>query len=242
MRGRVLDLMFLTLAISAALLACGNLTNRIDGSGNVVAQDMAIMGFSTVDVGSTFDVTISPGATYKVKVEADDNLHEHLDIKKTDETLEIRLRSGTSTRNATLRAEITLPELRSVKLSGASKGRIQGFESTRFDATLSGASFLIADIATGHAAISMSGASVIDLDGTGTTLTLTASGASKAELEEFYVDTAEIKLSGATTARVNVKEALEPITLSGASRLIYSGNPALRSLQSSGASTVDSRP
>ena len=242
MRGQILAPLVLTLAISTVLVACENLTGGIEGSGNVVAQDMAISGFNKVEVESTFDVTISAGATYMVKVEADDNLLEYLDVKKSGETLQIRLRGGTSIRNGTFRAELVLPELLGVNFSGASKGEIQGFESSRFDASLSGASFLTADIATGHAEISMSGASVIDLHGTGTTLALTASGASRAELEEFSVDIAQIKLSGATTARVNVKEAIDPISLTGASRLVYSGNPAVRNLHTSGASTLDSQP
>ena len=148
MRGRKLAALASTLAISAVLFACGIFKGGIEGSGNVVAEHMAISGFNKVEVGNTFDVTITPGATFKVKVEADDNLLEYLDVKKSGETLEIRLRGGTSIRNATLRAEVSLPELRSIKLSGASNGRVQGFESSRFDASLSGASFLSAKNST----------------------------------------------------------------------------------------------
>ena len=87
MCGHISTALVLTLAMSAVLFACGNFKDRVEGSGNVVAQHMSFSGFDKVEVGSAFDVTISPGATFTFKVEADDNLLEYLDIKKSADTL-----------------------------------------------------------------------------------------------------------------------------------------------------------
>ena len=223
-----------------ARLARGVFTGGIKGSGRVVTEELIMTGFDRVEVGNTFDVTISRAGLYSITVEADDNLLEYLDVRKSDETLIIRLRLGTSISNATLRAHVALPELRSVSLSGASRGMIQGFQLDQFGATLSGASFLSGDIVTGDTEISLSGASAVYLTGTGPSLSLKASGASKADLEQFKVNSAAINLSGASTARVMVFDVLDPVSLSGASRLVYSGNPVVRNLHTSGASTVSS--
>jgi hypothetical protein len=51
----------------------------------------------------------------------------------------------------------------------------------------------------------------------------------------------EIELSGASSAHVAVSETLGPARLSGASSLRYSGDPALREIHTSGASTVAPR-
>ena len=223
-----------------ARLARGILIGGIKGSGQVVTEELELTGFDRIEVGNTFEVTISRAGLYDIIVEADDNLLEYIDVSKSGETLSIRLQSGRSTRNATLRVQVALPELRSVSFRGASRGRIQGFEMGQFDATLSGASFLSGDIVTGDIGISLSGASAVELTGTGPSLSLKASGASKADLGQFKVNTASINLSGASTASIIAFDVLDPVSLSGASKLTYSGNPLVRNLHTSGASTINS--
>ena len=223
-----------------ARLARGVFSGGIQGSGRVVTEELVMTGFDRVEVGNSFEVTISRAGLYDIIVEADDNLIRYLDVRKSAETLSIRLQSGISIRNATLKVQVTLPELRSVSFSGASRGRIQGFDTGQFGATLSGASYLSGDIVTGDTEISLSGASAVELTGTGPSLSLKASGASKADLEQFKVNTAAISLSGASAAGVTVLDVLEPVSLSGASRLTYAGNLVVRKLHTSGASTVNS--
>ena len=126
---------------SISVLAClarSVFAGGIQGSGRVVTEELIMTGFDRVEVGNTFEVTITRAGLYNITIEADDNLLTYLDVSKSGETLSIRLQSGTSNRNATLRAQVALPELRSVSFSGASRRRIQGFESDQFDATLSG--------------------------------------------------------------------------------------------------------
>lgn len=221
-------------------LARGVFSGGIQGSGNVTAQELLIKGFDRIEVGNTFDVTITQSGLYDITVEADDNVLQYLDVVNLDETLSIRLQPGSSIKNATLKVKVALPELRSVGFRGASRGRIQGFNTGRFEATLSGASFLSGDMVTGDTEISLSGASAVDLTGSGPSLSLTASGASRADLDRFRVNTIAILLSGASTARVAVLDVLDPVSLSGASRLTYTGHPVVRNLQTSGASTVTS--
>ena len=96
----------------------------IQGSGIVVAQELLIKGFDKIEVGNTFDVTITQSGLYDITVEADDNVLEYLDVVNLGETLRIRLQPGSSVRNATLRVKVALPELQSVGFSGASTARV----------------------------------------------------------------------------------------------------------------------
>ena len=73
----------------------------------------------------------------------------------------------------------------------------------------------------------LSGASSVDLTGSSVSLSLKASGASKAKMENFAIDDAEVHLSGASSATLNVKDNIGPAVLSGASKLIYLGDPTL---------------
>lgn len=172
----------------------------------------------------------------------DDNLVQYLDVKKVNETLEIRLQSGKSARSATMEARVSMPQLTAVKLSSASNALVEGFVSgAHFDARVSGASHLTADIQALETSVELSGASTVDFEGRGTALTVSGSGASNADLEDFAVDSATVDLSGASVARLNVSDSIDPVILSGASKLIHSGNPSFRNFKVSEASAIISQ-
>ena len=77
------------------------------------------------------------------------------------------------------------------------------------------------------------------LEGSATGLTIEGSGASTLDLADFSVDTAGVKLSGASKATVNAQESIDPVDASGASSLRYLGDPSLGDVSTSGGSTVD---
>jgi hypothetical protein len=91
---------------------------------------------------------------------------------------------------------------------------------------------------TGDLSAEVSGASQLTLDGSGGDLTLDVSGASRADLSQFVVGDANVQASGASQVTVNVEGRLDA-DASGASRILYRGNPTLGRIESSGASRVD---
>ena len=98
-------------------IACGVAFGNIKGSGNVVTQQMTISDFTKVETGHSFKVTITRANDFRVQVKGYDNLLEHLAVRRLDDTLIIRLKPGKSTRDATLEAEVSLPELAGVVLT-----------------------------------------------------------------------------------------------------------------------------
>lgn len=230
------------LVVGFAVLACNPFTDSIKGSGNVVTNPMEISGFTKIDVGDSFQVTVTQSEDYSVIIKADDNLVEHLDVRLDGDTLVIKMASGKSARNATLEAEVSLPDLKGVKFSEVSQGNLLGIKSQGdFTVRVSGASLLQGDLQIRQMEVVVSGASRIDLDGSGATVDLHGSGASTIDLEDFLVGSAQVVLSGASTALLSVKDDIGPATLSGASRLIYSGDPAFRDFKTSGASSISAR-
>ena len=225
--------------VGFALLACNPIHDSIKGSGNVATNSMEISGFTKIEAGNSFQVTITQSEDYSVVIKADDNLVEHLDVRLDNDTLVGNLVQGKSARNATLVADISLPELTGVRFSGVSRGILQGITSQgRFTIKISGASHLEGDLQAGQMDVRVSGASGVDLKGSGASLILDGSGASHIEMEDFTVDSAQVDLSGASTAHLDVTDNICPVDLSGASRLFYSGDPAFRDFETSGASSI----
>ena len=239
-------------ALTLGLAACGDEEEEaapsetvqeegVQGSGNVVTQEMDFDDFTAVDVHNAFVVEIIQSDSFSVTIRVDDNILDLLDVSTVGDTLRIRLQRGVSLRgDVTLEADITMPELDALKLSGAARASVSGFQSTgQLDIGLSGASTLDGDLEAGSIDLDTSGASRVDLVGSATALTLEGSGASTLDLADFAVDTADVTLSGASEATVNVQERIEPADVSGASRLRYLGDPSLGDVTTSGASTVD---
>jgi len=211
------------------------------GSGIVVTEEFDLSGFDQVEVSSAFDVQISQADQFSVVVRVDDNVKQYLDVVKQGSTLRIGLKpfSSSAVSAMTLEAEVTMPELTGLELSGASDVSVGDFKSTQpLYVEVSGASSLRGDIEAGGVRFDVSGASDVKLSGSGGDLVMDVSGAGKADLADFQVGDASIEASGASSATVNVSGRLD-VEASGASRVRYRGSPTLGSVNSSGGASIE---
>jgi len=222
--------------ISGLIPASGE---AMSGSGTLVTEEYTLTGFDKVDVSHGFAVDISQGDTFSVVVSIDDNLVQYLRVEKQGSTLKIGLDPGRNYRDTLATAEVTMPELTGLELSGASDVSVTDFTSSEaLYAEVSGASSLRGDIEAGGVRFDVSGASDIKLRGSGEDLVMDVSGASSADLADFPVADADIQVSGASSAAVNVSGRLD-VEASGASRVRYRGSPTLGNVDSSGGSSID---
>jgi hypothetical protein len=232
---------FILFIALAMLFGCAQIP--ITGSGNLVTQEEPIIGFDKVDISHSFEVDISQGESFSVIIRIDDNLVEHLQVVKEGSSLKIGLdpnRNYTASK-ATMTAEVTMPELTGLDLSGASHATISGFKSTNdFSVDLSGASSLVGDIEAAKTSFDLSGGSDANLSGSGQKTTIDAAGSSQIDLSNFLVADVMVNASGGSTATVNTSGRLNA-DASGASQVYYLGDPILGEIDSSGSSSVERR-
>jgi hypothetical protein len=245
------------LAAVAALVGAGCGGSAV-GSENPVTKQYDFKDFTQVEVESAFQVQITRGDTFKVEVTVDDRLVDRLSVEQNGATVKIAMTGGIDFGRSTRKAVVVVPSLEGVGLSGASRGEVSGFESEKnFEATVSGAStlvlagFAVADasfdlsgaskatgrMTTRNMSLRATGASQVQLEGSGEDARLEAAGASKLKLDQFVVATADVALSGASTASVNVSRRMD-VDLTGASRLTYTGDAVIGRLSTSGASQI----
>jgi hypothetical protein len=228
------------LASLLLLASCTNFStdNTIAGSGHTVAKPFDLAGFSKLSAGNAFQVTVAQGTAFSVVVTIDDNLVEHLDVAKSGDTLRVRLKPNMGVRNATLKAQITMPELTGLDLSGATHTTLAGFSSEKpLTVGLSGASHLHGDLKSGDARFHLSGASELELRGSASKLNVSASGASHVRLDQFSSKDATVDASGASHVSINAADKLEA-EASGASQVRYLGQPQVLKSRASGASSI----
>ena len=240
--------------VTAATLLAG--CSAID-SGPTVTKTYDFTGFTGVEAGSAFKVDIVRSENFSISVTLSEKIADRLNVTKTGDTLHIDFKEPVLNFRGRPLATITLPDLRSLDLSGATEVTAKGFKSSNnFNLEVSGASGLDMDMETGNfkadisgaskingylkaasSDINVTGASRITLTGSSGDITIDISGASRASLDNFAVGNAFIQLSGAGQASMLINGNLDA-NLSGASRLVYSGKPTLGKLDVTGGSTL----
>jgi hypothetical protein len=233
------------------------ITSCIVDTGPVTTRTFDYTDYKAVEISSAFQAEIVQSNDWSISITAGSKLVDHLDVRVEEGILKIGLRNWQSWNIRRPTARITMPELYSMKLSGASKVSIMGFQSQHdTDFNVSGASKLDLDLdaydvrteISGASRITgcinvhdfdmeVSGASRVELNGSGNLLDVYVSGASNVNLENFPTTEASVNVSGASRLTVSSTDKLS-VSLSGASSLYYTGNPELNSIDVSGSSKI----
>ncbi|MFC2023093.1 head GIN domain-containing protein [Chloroflexota bacterium] len=238
MKKLIVAMLIVVLLANGLLVGCGGI---LTGSGNLKTEEYSFSDFNKVEISSAFNFEISKSSSYSVSVTADDNIIEKVRVTKEGHTLKIGLQPFIRLGSVTLRANVVMPQLHGLDVSGASRGTVSEFSSIEdIDIKVSGASRVTGDITGGDAEFDISGASTIQLEGSATNIVADVSGASSFDLGGFKVNNANIDISGASTGTVNLSGRLDA-DVSGASKLSYIGEPTMGNINTSGASTLSKK-
>lgn len=232
----------------------------IEGSGNQDTREYDFSDFTKIDIGNSFDFTITRSDTYRITITADDNVFEYIVVTKTGKTLKIGLKPFTQLVRTTVKADISMPQLHGLDASGATTGTVIGFSSDEnFNLNVSGASSLTlenmstgqvtADISgaskvegkftSGDTFLDVSGAGKVELEGSVAEMVIDASGASNIELKRFIMKDSDISLSGSSYIKGNLEAHNVSIDASGASKVVLEGSVNDITIKASGASQID---
>ena len=233
----VSKILVLSSIIIVSLSGCSTFS-PISGSGKVVTKEISYSDFTSIDIGSGFDVEVTQSNSYSIIVTADGDLFDNLKVRHQDNTLKMHVDPVYSHISSIKKVKITMPNISSLKLSTGAKGKIKGFSSSdNFNADLSLGSHLSGNIDASNVDFVIASGSSITLEGSASNMTLDASTGSKAELSNFVLDKATVKLSSGSNATIKVKAELN-VDLSLGSTLHYLGSPKIDNISISGGSTI----
>lgn len=217
----VSSLMLVSLITGSSLLpSVPKIFVRVKGSGNLQTERRDVPAFTAVKAGGATNIEIIAGEQQSVEVTTDDNLLELTKTYVKNDTLYIERRGNIWTSSA-LRVRVTVPELKRLNLSGASRADVKNVRADVFE-------------------LDLNGASKVNITGEAATFNADINGASDLNAENFKTAKTTIEASGASKAGVFVTENLNA-DASGASKIYYAGNPATVREDESGASRVSPR-
>ena len=108
-----------------------------EGSGNLVTERLALSGFTGIEVAGSWRVTVRPGP-YDVQVTVDDNAVDDVRVEVRGDALHFGMRPQIRLRRVTLRAQVTMPALDAVAVSGSGEATFADFESPSLQLSVTG--------------------------------------------------------------------------------------------------------
>jgi Putative auto-transporter adhesin, head GIN domain len=200
------------------------------------SRTYAMVDFDRIEAGDALTLTIRQGSIFSVAANGDRRNLDDLMVYKNGNTLALRY-NHYEKRQYTTTIVITLPVMSGGDFSSAVNADISGFTNlSQFDLSLSGASLAQLDVEASELNFLLSGASQLRLTGKGEKLNGTISGASLLSAFGYPSTQAKLIVSGASNGKVNVSQQLE-VNASGASLILYRGNPQVE-VEASGESVV----
>ena len=223
-----------------------------------ITQELDFKDFTNIEVDCAIRVEVVQSDNYRVSIWASQALQDYVSAAKSGHTLKLSLKSQSFSARPIVTAKIAMPQINKLRLGGATNATVRGFDSkeslnvnlsasstlevetaaSTIKCEISGASRLTGKVQVDDADFVLSGASRVILNGSAENVTLSAWGASKAEMEDLKLRDADVNLKGASEATINVQGKLD-IDLSSGSRLTYTGNPTINAISVTGASSLN---
>lgn len=231
---------FIVISFGLFLYSCDVYDNDVVPNNKVTTMQATYSDYDMIDASSAFTVYVTfSDVEESIEIEANENLHKYIEVKKENDVLKIGLERNVSIHgSATLNAYITTRNVSGYAASGASRFIVENtIEAEDINIYLSGASRFTGQVAASNLYTDISGASVMDVDGFSNIFEAEASGASVIRDYGFETNSLIADLSGASSMYVSVEDEIK-VEASGASSLHFKGSAVITHQDISGASSV----
>ena len=192
-------LVTLALSFVFVLSACG-----VRGSGVRKTEKRELPAFTSIETTGAFEVEVTCQKPAGFEIETDDNILPLIQTEVRDGVLHVTTtKHYLATGGILLR--INVPNLASVKSTGAGKFHIMDLKNDTFR-------------------IDSTGAATVVAAGQSKSVDISSTGAGKIDAHDLRAEKADVTVTGAAGVEVNASDELN-VTVSGAGRVTYSGNP-----------------
>lgn len=234
---------FLFILVSISILApsCVFMNDkRVKGDGNVNSETRQVSDFDEIHVSGSIDVYYTQGPVQPVRVEADANLHEFIEIETKGNTLHVRIKNNVSLESSNdIKVYVSAPDVSKFEASGAchiiGENKVTTNETVLIN--MSGACGAELDLHAPEIDLDMSGASSVELRGETKNFRINGAGSTEVKCYDLSAENVEVDISGAGNVEAFASLKLN-VEVSGAGTVNYKGNPTVNK-EVSGAGSVN---
>jgi hypothetical protein len=190
-------------------------------------KNYSISAFESLEISGAYTVHLTQGNTCALKIEANKDVFEHLDVKKNGTKLIINFKESDYDYNGDIVLWISSPKLSKIEINGAVDLECENTWNLQDIAIeANGASKMDWNINCQTLDLSLNGASSVDITGNVQRAEIEISGAGNLDAKDFIAKNMNIALSGAGNAKVYANQTLGA-SISGIGIVKYYGNPKL---------------
>ena len=198
----------LTFALSALFVLSGCKFGGVHGSGVRKTEKRDLASFTSIETNGAFEVEVNCQKPNSFEIEADDNIVPLVQTEVTNGILRVTTTKSYSPSGGGIMLRINVPDLESLKSTGAGKFRVSDVKNDAFE-------------------IQSIGAATVVASGQTKSLKIGSTGAGKIDAHNLRAVSAEVSVAGAAGVDVYATDQLD-VTVSGAGRVTYSGNPNVK--------------
>ena len=221
---RLFVLSFLLIIVFSS---CGEIFgNRIRGNGNIKTESRSSGEFTAVDVSGAFDLYIRQDTIRTIRIEADENLLQHIEVISDGDKLIIRPERGYNLKpTGNIKVYVSSPVFKRLEASGAcdifSENKILSNNELQID--MSGSCNVKIDLKAPKVSADLSGSCDINLNGETKDFIINGSGSTNIKCMELMAENVIVDISGSGSAEVFASTKLD-VDISGSGSVNYKGN------------------
>ena len=201
----------------------------VTGNGVLSKQERNIGDFRGVEVTGNMEVIISAGAENSVRVEADENLMQHIDIDRDGDVLVIAPEKGYNLRpRAGIKIYLTAPSFETLAVTGSGKIRSESkiVSNNKISADVTGSGDIIVEADAPEINTEITGSGTVRIKGATRLHTSEISGSGDVQCFELLSEKTTVDIAGSGNVQVFASKQLD-VDITGSGDVQYKGSANL---------------
>ena len=184
----------------------------ITGQGALVKKTLSVSDFEKVGLGLNATLYVTQGNSYKVEIEAQENIINELNKEVEDGSWNIGFGDKVNARDyKKAKVWITMPTVKALSIGGS--GEIIG--QTPFTNL-------------GDLKLSIAGSGDIEFAGDADDVKLNIAGSGTIKAEDLRVDNAKVSIAGSGTSYIHVNNGDLDVSIAGSGKVYYKGKAGIK--------------
>ncbi|WP_029038629.1 head GIN domain-containing protein [Salinimicrobium xinjiangense] len=219
-------------------------TKKITGNGNMQTQTRTTSDYDGVALTGSMDVILVKGREGDIKVEAEENLQQHIVTEVKGGKLHISVEKGYSlnpSRNHDITITVPFTDIESLSLTGS--GDIRSSEmvtSDKFSINITGSGNVKLPLQAKTTSANITGSGDIDLSGSSVDFNCKVTGSGDISAFDFKSQHVSAVVTGSGDIQVYASESLKAST-PGSGDIEFRGNPKKQDFKTMGSGSITKR-
>lgn len=216
-------------------------TKKVDGNGKMVTDTRTVSDYDAVALTGSMDVILMKGREGNLKVEAEENLQQHIVTKVEGGMLKISVEKGYNlnpSRNHDIVITVPFVDIEGVSLTGSGDIRSSDLvKAENFKINITGSGDVKLPLEAKNTSANITGSGDIDLSGSSVDFDCKVTGSGDISAFDFKCQNVSAMVTGSGDIQVHASESLKAST-PGSGDIEYRGNPKKEDFRTMGSGSI----